>query len=205
MNVLRGTFRLSLLLTAVAGGYVIWTSLQQVSEFWLERARDVACPALQREVLGQGYELVHKPVRFDRRGKGWLCFDAIPRDIRRNQRCVHAARAVDLRWQGLLESVSELHSDCTNRLPVGERAGTSFPRGQRRRALGLGGLQAQLKSSLALRSTQYDPGHPRPELVFLRAGSRYAERASRVIAVRSPLCCRNFGFQCRGRNSRKPP
>ena len=32
MNVLRGTFRLSLLLTAVAGGYVIWTSLQQVSE-----------------------------------------------------------------------------------------------------------------------------------------------------------------------------
>ena len=32
MNVLRGTFRLSILLTAVAAGYVTWMSFQQVSE-----------------------------------------------------------------------------------------------------------------------------------------------------------------------------
>ena len=32
MNVLRGTFRLSILLTAVAAGYATWMSYQQVSE-----------------------------------------------------------------------------------------------------------------------------------------------------------------------------
>ena len=37
MNVLRGTFRLSILLTAVAAGYVTWISFQQVSE---SRSRD---------------------------------------------------------------------------------------------------------------------------------------------------------------------
>jgi hypothetical protein len=37
MNVLRGTFRLSILLTAIAVGYVTWISFQQVSE---SRSRD---------------------------------------------------------------------------------------------------------------------------------------------------------------------